>query len=245
VAVGGHRRGVDLEDHRPAAPRADLDRGPGGRGQVHVMPLAAHQAALPDRRQEALDGAVVERRRRHRLRVAELDRHRVALLRPDPGAVGRQREPPLVAAGDDRLQLGAAERGAVASQRGQQLVDPDPARAIERDADRIRPVPQHVAEPLADRLRHGKSGHLATRRCPAPAAVRRSSPLTSCRGAAILCGHKRGLPRVPSLDRSMPDRPEGKGEFSPRRRWIIVCVHPRPPTLRGAWSLAAHREGCR
>ncbi len=56
-----HLPGIELEDHRLASSRSDLGRSLHFLGQMNVMPLASNHTLFQDRRQESLDGPVVER----------------------------------------------------------------------------------------------------------------------------------------------------------------------------------------
>src|SRR5262249_51331042 len=97
-----------------------------------------------------LGGAVEEDLRRERRRQPQVHRHGVALARPYPAAVGRQREPPLVVVLDDVVELLARDPHAVAGTGREQRVHLHPAAVVQRDTDPLRLVPEHLREVLRD-----------------------------------------------------------------------------------------------
>ena len=131
------------EDHGLAATTTDLLRGLDIGRQVDVMTRAFDQALVADAREEAIDRAVIERRRRCGRRELELDVDRMALVGANARAVFGQREPLLVAGRDDLVELSARDPRAVRGRSCEQRGHVGPTGAIELDADVLRFVTEN------------------------------------------------------------------------------------------------------
>jgi hypothetical protein len=149
-----HGAGADDQDDRFAAAGAHMARGRLVGREVHVMPPAGLESLAPDVRHEPVDGAVVEQGRRRPFGMAQRHRHAVALHGADHRPVGAEGEALLRVRGDDRVQFGPRELRAGPRQGGQQCFHRHPPARVERNADAVRPVPQHEGQPLADLLAH-------------------------------------------------------------------------------------------
>ena len=93
-----------------------------------------------DRVQGMGDSPVVEVRGRLGRGQSEVHGDGVALVRPD--AVAVHAEAPFVVGRDDMVELAAGEGESLPGRRPQEIVDPDPALGVERDADALRLVPE-------------------------------------------------------------------------------------------------------
>ena len=155
-----HAGRVDGQDDGLATPGTDDARGPRVGGQVDVAAPLPGQPLGEDARQEPLDRSVVEHGRRRGRGEPQVDRDGVALRGPDRPVA--YLEPALVRTGDDPLQQVRRDGAAVPGERVQQCADLDPAGAVELDAHRVGPVPQHVRQEPAhpDLL----AGHQATQK---------------------------------------------------------------------------------
>ena len=117
-----------------------------------MVPLAAVEPSLADRRDEARGRAMKQARGRLAGLEPELDRDRVALGRPDVPTLGRDREALLVVVRDHALELGSRGSAAMAFERGEQLGDRHPTSRVEREPDRFGLVAEQPGEQLAELL---------------------------------------------------------------------------------------------
>ena len=119
-------------------------------GEVNVRSRATEQAVAADRIEEAIHGAVKERRRWLARGETEVYRDGMALVRADVEAVGREREPLLVARRDDFFESLFVELDAVGAKACEHAFDVGPAGVVERECEGRRLVPEREAEELRD-----------------------------------------------------------------------------------------------
>ncbi len=114
-----------------------------------MVPTASNEAFFANGLEERLDRAVIEKLRRLDRFESEIDRYRMPLAGPDTPPVLTEGKPLLVVLGHNPLQQLTRKPLPMALRSGQQHLDVDPAVFIERDADAVGTMPQHVAEKLA------------------------------------------------------------------------------------------------
>lgn len=96
-----------------------------------------------------MHGAVVQHRRGRFHSQLEVDVDGVALLRSYAFAIARKRESHLVVVADNGMKLGQSDDRAGRVECAEQGIYAAPAVPIERDSDRIWPVPHYVRDGLA------------------------------------------------------------------------------------------------
>jgi hypothetical protein len=147
MTISVHATRLNDQDHRFAASAANSRGCCRVLRQMNMVPLPFHQALIPDRREEPLDGSMVEVLGRLNWFQTEVNLDTMALI--GSNTIAHDGIASLQISLDDLHQVLAMQCPSMAFHRVQQIVNIDPATVIEPDPDQLGPVPEQEAEEFA------------------------------------------------------------------------------------------------